>query len=265
MVYLLEKQIFIEQSTPWIDYGLVFASILSAIIALVAVCFQANKNRKDREPILSPQVKKQFLKDVSLSKGWDKEDYLESRWSNTSITLANYGAIAIIDIEYNYRIKDIEDLKSHIQTLNEDHKPDKEITNVPLISPSITSDKVQVEFLILKENALKQMLILHQDKLKADALRPNEETNLLLPSYFIAIHNYFLELKYANSENHFISSSYAIELEIVCTDAEKRNWKFLFDVFIEPIKITTSNHKISGQLNISFRYLKRKKLRNFFA
>lgn len=171
------------------------------------------------------------------------------------MTVPNYGASSIIDIEYSYRIKDIDSLQSRIQKLNDEHYTGNKEEDNYLYYKSELRPEMPVNCFILSSGVLTQSIFIHNDKLKADALRPNENTHILLPSYFLAINNYLLELTYTSLNFPNIKASQSVDLEIICTDAEKRNWKFDFEIFIEPLKVRTENKKSNGEINISFKFL----------
>ncbi|WP_298785627.1 hypothetical protein [uncultured Marinococcus sp.] len=242
-------------------------SLTAAGIAAYTVWFQKFRYEKEREPLLSPMIQRFHLEDIKLKDDWETQKKVDKKWAETCVTLANFGSTPIIDIEYSYQLINYEYVKNNIETFNNIYKDEEESAIVEKEynyvkiedAPDKNSDtELRYPYLYVSGPGISSVNnVIHHYALKADALRPGEEVELKLPSYFLIINNYILISTRDIRETKYINFEPELKLFVHCTDVEQRKWIFEFKIFLDVRNKIESNKNVSNyHITLAFDFVK---------
>lgn len=208
-------------------------SLTAAGIAACTIGFQYYRYQKERLPVVSPLVKSFEIENLRLNSDWDTKRVNTEKWSNTYLSLVNYGNMPLIDVDYSFSLENFEDTKNEIDRIEKrNNRPFK----LELKDPEYKKETLTKANMIwqIGENSPDRDLTIQRPMLKANSIKPGEEIQLRLPTYFLMLNNYVLLTSSQTALSNFkLDKRPKINLFITCTDMDQRKWKIIYTLKLD--------------------------------
>ena len=195
-------------------------SIAAVFVALFTAYFQVYQFKKNREPLISPTIKKLDFLIPDILSDWEEDEELKKKFSNTFLSLGNFGYTTVFDVSYSFKAKNIIEIQKYLQEGQ---------TGEELVIKNLEIDEKKQIFNIeiITENGKK---IYHKNRRYTHRLDPIGEGRSIkvpLPSYFILLSNFILANMSPFDEDEILPE---LELFIYYTDVDMKKWKIVYDI-----------------------------------
>lgn len=220
---------------------------IAAIFSWYAILTQKKINKKNQEAIVIPGIKSIETKIEDIWSDWDKEGKVPKKFSNTMLPIWNYGNSPVFNVGYRYYIENIEDL------IQEQHNRDGLDTHKIEVRKDQDSYNLYVE---TKQRA--EIRHIQPYIRNVDVIKPKDNTEILIPDYFIIMLNDF----FINSHITNIKPP-ILNLKIFYDDINFKTWEQQFRIFVpHTFKISDEELTTSFHYEIIQSKKKRKRLTN---
>ena len=174
-----------------IDLLLAVTPLVAVLVASFTLFLQYRFFHKERKPVVTPlPLEFSDFELPGINKDWETDDDIGRKFSASALPITNYGGTTAIVKSYNYHFNNFEDIRKELER----HNSHSEYV-------SINKDNNNSEAFHLKlctggrgRNLPKIESVLQRGFI----LRVDEEQEIVLPSYFIIISNWYVNTKSNN-------------------------------------------------------------------
>ncbi len=230
MIIVLEKGGF-----DWVALAGAIISFCAVLVAIGAIVFQYWQFKKQREPVIGPAIKDFDLELPETHLDWETGEKLDDKFSGTTIPVYNYGGTAAINISYNYKLINLDDMEKHLNNLPKS-------TSHEIKIEAINKEQKSFDLLFSNKTIMRRFLNIRSYVRRKDLIKPGEKVDILLPSYFLVmVNNVFL---FSTFEDFVLPK---LELTIRYNDINNKKWLVKYVV-----KMDMSYKLSNGHLESSF-------------
>lgn len=219
----------------WAPLASAIISFCAVVVAMSALGFQYWQYKKNREPVIGPAIKSFNLELPETHLDWETGEKLDDKFSGTTIPVYNYGSTTAINISYNYKLINLDEME---KCLNNFPKS----TSHEIKIDEINEEPKSFDLFFSNKTIMRRFLNIRSYVRRKDLIKPGEKVDILLPSYFLVMVNYaFL---FSAFEDIVLPK---LELTIGYNDINNKNWLVKYVV-----KMDRSYKLSNGRLESSF-------------